>query len=515
MQWAPASSASSSAVRRSPKYLAPTALSVSIQVVSAPSPWTTATPIVEVLNAPSSTITFSAPTGLDTFLITTFDEQNALGNVLSKAYVTQTVSSSSANVVAATLNGVIASLALAVSPLQPVAGTASTMTVSATGYDADGNVIVGPGTYASPIALSIVDPANSGSLSLSSNVLQQPGATSTLAYNGKILASASVSASLSGVNPASVTIAPTPSVTVYPLPNAGSVPDQIAVDASNNLWFTEYAGNRIGELPNGTSTFTEHSVPTASSNPDGIAVGLDGRIWFTEIGASKIGAMTTSGSFTEFATQVANDEPELITERGDGVMSYTGLIGNDIESEYETGGPAEKIPLPTADARPVGIAVGPNGLLYFAENNVGKIGSVFIPGMEGASSPSEYLVTLPASDGGIQAGPTAIVAGPDGNMWFTDENTSAIGRFSTTNFSVVEYATPTQNSLPYQITVGTDGALWFTELEGKKIGRITTGGAITEYSVPGCGGPQGIAVRSNGVVWVTCPANDALARLLY
>jgi hypothetical protein len=102
MQWAPASSASSSAVRRSPKYLAPTALSVSIQVVSAPSPWTTATPIVEVLNAPSSTITFSAPTGLDTFLITTFDEQNALGNVLSKAYVTQTVSSSSANVVAAT-----------------------------------------------------------------------------------------------------------------------------------------------------------------------------------------------------------------------------------------------------------------------------------------------------------------------------------------------------------------------------------------------------------------------------
>jgi virginiamycin B lyase len=101
-------------------------------------------------------------------------------------------------------------------------------------------------------------------------------------------------------------------------------------------------------------------------------------------------------------------------------------------------------------------------------------------------------------------------------MWFTDEKTSAIGRFSTRDSSVVEYSTPTLFANPSFITVGTDGALWFTETAGYNIGRITTGGAITEYSLPsGCTQPQGIAVRSNGVVWVTCQNSNALARLIY
>ncbi len=418
MQWAPAPSASSSAFRRSPKYLAPTALSVSIQVISAPAPFTTATPIIEYMNSPQATLTFSAPTGLDTFEIQTYDETNGKGAVLSSAFVTQTVSSGSANVVAATLNGVISALTLSVAPLQPVAGTASTMTVSATAYDADGNVIVGPGAYATAIDLSIVDPANSGTLSLSSAVLQQPGATSTLSYNGKILASASVSASLAGVAPSTVTIAPTPAVTVYPLPNANSVPFALTVDAANNLWFTEFNGNRIGELPNGTTTFTEHAVPTNASTPYGIAVGLDGRIWFTERGPGKIGAMTTSGVFSEFS---AHSSPEFITERGDGTMWYTANSGNEIASQTETSPFSSDIPIPTSDSGPFGIAVGPSGLLYFTEANVSKIGSVF----QAAGTPSEYAITLPANDGGYAAVPYGIVEGPDANMWFTDNNTSA------------------------------------------------------------------------------------------
>ena len=515
MQWAPASASASSAFRRSPKYLAPTALSVSITVVSAPSPWTSATPIVEVLNNPTSTITFSAPTGLDTFLITTFDEPGALGNVLSKAYVTQTVSASSANVLAATLDGVIASLTLSVSPLQPTAGTASTMTVSATAYDADSNAIVGPGAYAAPIALSIVDPANSGTLSLSTGVLQQPGATSTLSYNGKTLASASVSASLAGVAPQTVTIAPTPSVTVYPLPNAGSTPCGLTVDSANNLWFTEQYGNRIGELPNGTTTFIEHSIPTLSAFPLGIAVGLDGRIWFTEAGASQIGAMTTSGIFSEFATKKSVDGPQLIAERGDGTMWYTGSTGDDLGYQSESGGSPESVPVPTMGADPTGIAVGPQGLLYFTEFESGKVGSLF-EGLGASDSPSEYAITPPANDGGAHALPVSIVEGPDANMWFTDFGTSAVGRFSTGNSSIVEYSTPTPSADPDFITVGTDGALWFTEEAANKIGRITTAGTITEYSVaPNCTTPIGIAVRSNGVVWVTCGTSNALARLIY
>jgi virginiamycin B lyase len=460
------------------------------------------------MNSPQSTLTFAAPTGQDTFEIQTYDETNGKGNVLSSAFVTQTVSGGSANVVTAILNGVINSLALSVSPLQPTAGTASTMTVSATGYDADGNVIVGPGAYATPIVLSIVDPAKSGTLALSSAVLQQPGATSTLSYNGRTLWSATVSASLSGVTPATVTVAPVPSVTLYPLPNANSFPRGLTVDASNNLWFTEASGNRIGELPNGSTTFVEQPIPTASAGPNGIAVGNDGRIWFTEESASKIGAMTTSGSFTEFATKTSGDFPVYITERGNGTMWYTGFSGGDLGYQNESGGSPGSLPLPTANSVPVGIAVGPNAQLYFTESGANKVGSLYL----GSVSPLETSILLP-SDGGVLPDPYSIVEGPDGNMWVADLGTAAIGRFSTGNSSFVEYPTPTVGASAYFITAGTDGALWFSESFNGQIGRITTSGTITEYPI--CSGPQGIAVRSNGVVWVACSSGNALARLIY
>ena len=50
--------------------------------------------------------------------------------------------------------------------------------------------------------------------------------------------------------------------------------------------------------------------------------------------------------------------------------------------------------------------------------------------------------------------------------------------------AITEFTVPTVNSQPAGITVGPDGALWFTEENGHKIGRITTDGAITEYQIP-------------------------------
>jgi hypothetical protein len=105
MQWA--SSTTTSISGRQPLYLARTARSASIATITANGAGSTE---IQYLNAPKTTLTFSAPNGLDTFQIKTYDEQNGQGNVLSVADVTQTITSTTANVVSATLNGVIASL---------------------------------------------------------------------------------------------------------------------------------------------------------------------------------------------------------------------------------------------------------------------------------------------------------------------------------------------------------------------------------------------------------------------
>src|ERR1700694_2587995 len=66
---------------------------------------------------------------------------------------------------------------------------------------------------------------------------------------------------------------------------------------------------------------------------------------------------------------------------------------------------------------------------------------------------------LPAAN----SGPTGIVLGPDGALWFTEEATSKIGRI-TTGGIVTEFPTLTPGGAPTGITAGPDGGLWFTEL---------------------------------------------------
>ena len=78
---------------------------------------------------------------------------------------------------------------------------------------------------------------------------------------------------------------------------------------------------------------------------------------------------------------------------------------------------------------------------------------------------------------------TAITAGPDGNLWFTEEGANKIGRI-TPSGRITEFPIPTASSGPDGITAGPDGNLWFTEGAANKIGRITPTGAITEFPIP-------------------------------
>src|SRR5205085_2120927 len=100
--------------------------------------------------------------------------------------------------------------------------------------------------------------------------------------------------------------------------------------------------------------------------------------------------------------------------------------------------------------------------------------TAFSRGTDSSKHFTEYSVPTP------QGGPYSIVVGPDRNLWFTEYDSSRIGRI-TTDGAITEYPLPTPNSAPDRIIVGPDGALWFAEAIGNKIGRITIDGTITEY----------------------------------
>lgn len=98
---------------------------------------------------------------------------------------------------------------------------------------------------------------------------------------------------------------------------------------------------------------------------------------------------------------------------------------------------------------------------------------------------------------------TGITAGPDGNIWFTEDPTNQIGRLTPSGV-LTQFTIPTPNSNPNAITLGPDNNLWFTEPGANQIASITTAGVITEYPVPTPNsGLRGMVTGPDGNLWFT------------
>jgi len=146
-------------------------------------------------------------------------------------------------------------------------------------------------------------------------------------------------------------------------------------------------------------------------------------------------------------------------------------------------------PLPTAAAGPRSIVAGPDGNLWFTEADAGKIGRI---------TPDGTVAEFPLPSAAAE--PWRIAAGPDGALWFTEMAGNRIGRIDVSGV-IDEFDVPTPKSLPRGIAAGPDGALWFTEREANRIGRITPEGDVREYGLPDHTGPDGITAGPDGALW--------------
>lgn len=273
----------------------------------------------------------------------------------------------------------------------------------------------------------------------------------------------------------------------YHLPSAQNNVREIAEGPDGAFWFTEASpytvhtgstvyGNRIGRISS-KGAISEFKIPTLDANPEGIVAGPDGKLWFTELIGNRIGRISINGRIDEYAIPLSPGETR-------------GMV---FEPRGRTLGPR-------------GIAVGPDGALWFTEELGQRIGRITsagairefdVPGAKGslgyiAAGSDSLWFTINGRIGRISTGGDVslfdapgvgdedhITHGPDGKMWIAEfggriASISATGR-------IKEYAIPTPGSYPGDIVVGCDGALWFSEFGPGNIGRITTNGALTEF----------------------------------
>ncbi len=361
-----------------------------------------------------------------------------------------------------------------------------------------------------------------------------------------LLLATAITAALAGVSPATAAPAAAPVGTITESRVSGNGLNRVTLGPDDKLWFTECgATSSIGridpaQIGQQDPVVSHFPTPTPGSCPIDITTGPSGDLWFTEFGGN-IGRITTTGTITEFP--VPGSPPLFgITHGPDGnlwfVVDCCGERDGRIGRMTPTG-QVTLFPVAPGTSPAPGITTGPDGNLWFtatnlpcdtelpcAERFLGLIGRMDTAGRVNGT----FVIPTRFAD------PGRIVAGPDGNLWFTEQGAvgangafkpthpapGKIGRITPTG-RITEFTTPTPFSNPAGITIGPDGNLWFTEYSyevrdmpgvqhgGNKIGRITTSGSITEFPVPTpVARADGITAGPDGAVYFTeSPGNNA------
>jgi streptogramin lyase len=241
------------------------------------------------------------------------------------------------------------------------------------------------------------------------------------------------------------------------------------------------------------------------SNPVEITKGPDNALWFTNAGNNSIGRITTAGVLT--------------------TPAYA-----DFDSTKNIEG-----------VNPWGITQGPGNALWFTNRGNPQPGSI---GRIDATTKQVTLYTDPAI-----GEPQGIAEGSDGNLWFTDISNQAIGRLNSATGTVTEYVLPCEIRRPYgypcfqadtpqEIVAGPDGNLWFTvtgyynsnpgpgacypspppcppEYVPDSVRAISTAGVFSAPTYVGTNsGPHGITAGPDGNLWYTYALGNAIGRVI-
>lgn len=146
------------------------------------------------------TETVAAIAGSDIFTVTAFDGN---GNTLAEGQVQVNAARGTTTAAPIALSGTVASIAVLLpsSPIGVLGGPSVTIPVSVIAKDSTGATIMG--TYNNPI--TVTDSDTSGNTTLSATTIGDSSTSVTLAYNGRAIAPAGISATAANVAPSAVT----------------------------------------------------------------------------------------------------------------------------------------------------------------------------------------------------------------------------------------------------------------------------------------------------------------------
>src|SRR5207245_1978185 len=154
---------------------------------------------------------------------------------------------------------------------------------------------------------------------------------------------------------------------------------------------------------------------------------------------------------------------------------------------------------------------GPNGLQEHKDGNIWYTGNT--ESLIGKLDPKTGAVTeYPTPERGD---PHTLIFDNDGILWFTMQNLNRIGRLDPKTGEIKLLTPPTAGSRPYGMALNSKGTIFFVEFGTNQVGSIDPKTMeFREYKLPDAASrPRRIAITSDDIVWYSDYSRGYLGRL--
>ena len=215
-----------------------------------------------------------------------------------------------------------------------------------------------------------------------------------------------------------------------------------------SIWWTGMWASLVGRLDPLTDDVREYPLPP-QARPHSIVPDDTGFIWYLGNGNGTVGRLNPlNGEIEEYETGLADPHTGVFHPNG-GFYFTAQRAGAVARLDPATGHISHRETL----ARPYGIKVAPNGLIYIAFNGDNAIGEMNPETLE-----ISYF-TIPHEDSRIRR----LDIASDGSVWYVNSARGRVGHLDPATGVVREWDSPSgPKSHPYAIAV-IDDVVWYNE----------------------------------------------------
>jgi virginiamycin B lyase len=196
---------------------------------------------------------------------------------------------------------------------------------------------------------------------------------------------------------------------------------------------------------------------------------------------------TAKSRFVEYRIEDASASPAVIAAGSDGSVWFTNDQSDKIGRIRN--GRLQLLPIAGRISEPLGLGVGPDGSAWFTDPGAGAICHI---------SPAGGVSCFPVGTPIALFG--RLAAAPDGSVWFAEPTSYSITRFKDGNFN--RHGIESPRGGPFGVAVAPDGVVWASLQSANQLLRIDRKGQIETFDIPRDGAvPTDVALGPDGAVW--------------